>query len=200
MNARLWSEIRGVPNLLSTFRIVSPFLAIGLFHAGWHFVGLATGVAGGITDLFDGYLARKMGRTTKLGALLDQLGDLIFESTLLVYGIWIGAIPLIFIFVYLFREFVVLSCRTFLALEGRTIPSRLLGKAKTSFIQYAFFFVYLGAGLGARGLAPERVTEALLFFANHAIGLGLILGYISGAIYVGAFLGSYRNPGGDPTA
>ena len=172
------------PNILSMGRIASPFVTIAVILAGYPFTGLILGTIGGLTDLFDGIIARKTGQITRVGALLDQLGDLLFESTLLIFGIWVGVLPRIFIFIYLFREFVVLSVRAFVALEGKSIPSRLLGKSKTSFIQYAFFFLFFAYAAEHHGILSQRWTEAIMFFANIAIGIGLAQSLISGAWYI----------------
>jgi len=180
----LKQDLKTVPNLLSITRIISPYAAIFMLWIDYPFTGLFIGTVGGLTDLFDGIIARKTGRITKIGGLLDQLGDLLFESTIIIFAIWVGALPVLFIYIYLFREFVVLSVRSFLALEGKTVPSRLLGKSKTSFIQYAFFILFISEAFRIHEILPARHTEAWLFIAAVAIGIGLVQSLISGAWYI----------------
>ena len=191
MKRSFTSELWGAPNILSMLRILSPYIAIALIGSGYCLAGLAVGTVGGLTDLFDGYIARKTGKMTRIGAFLDQLGDLIFEYTLMIFGIWIGLLPLFFVFVYLFREFVVLFVRSFMALSGKTVPSSFVGKAKTSFIQYSYFPLYLGYALATEKLAPTAWVQPLHILAIAGIGIGLALSLVSGYRYLTAFVESY---------
>src|SRR5207237_8910418 len=68
------SEIWNVPNSLTLLRIfLVPFLVVVLLtkFSGREFVGLAIFLLAAITDFFDGYIARKTNKITRLGALLD---------------------------------------------------------------------------------------------------------------------------------
>ena len=63
-----------VPNILTWIRIAAIPLVILAFYAPYHWHNLAACVvfaAAGITDTLDGYLARKLGQITRLGAFLD---------------------------------------------------------------------------------------------------------------------------------
>ena len=76
-----------VPNLLTGLRIVLIPVIIGLFYLpyGWGDIvaGLLFAVAG-ITDSLDGYIARRMGQVSPLGAFLDPVADKLIVATALV--------------------------------------------------------------------------------------------------------------------
>ncbi|MBS0396922.1 MAG: CDP-diacylglycerol--glycerol-3-phosphate 3-phosphatidyltransferase [Proteobacteria bacterium] len=76
-----------VPNLLTALRIVLIPVIVGLFYLpyGWGdmIAGLLFAIAG-ITDTLDGYLARKTGQTSHLGAFLDPVADKLIVATALV--------------------------------------------------------------------------------------------------------------------
>jgi CDP-diacylglycerol--glycerol-3-phosphate 3-phosphatidyltransferase len=82
-----------LPNALTWFRVVAiPLVAIVFFGPelfGWQeswarpAAGLLFGLAG-ITDYFDGYLARRLGLTSNFGAFLDPVADKLIVSTALV--------------------------------------------------------------------------------------------------------------------
>ena len=82
-----------LPNALTWFRVVAIPLVVAVFYGpelfGWQeawarpAAGLLFGLAG-ITDYFDGYLARRLGLTSSFGAFLDPVADKLIVSTALV--------------------------------------------------------------------------------------------------------------------
>ncbi len=76
-----------IPNLLTALRIGLIPVIIGLFYIPYHWSDMACGVlfaVGGSTDAFDGYLARKLGQISRLGAFLDPVADKLIVATALV--------------------------------------------------------------------------------------------------------------------
>jgi CDP-diacylglycerol--glycerol-3-phosphate 3-phosphatidyltransferase len=79
----LWT----VPNLLTWIRIAAIPLIILLFYAPYHWSDPAAGLlfaAAGITDSLDGYLARRLNQTSRLGAFLDPVADKLVVAVALV--------------------------------------------------------------------------------------------------------------------
>ena len=76
-----------IPNLLTALRIALIPVIVGLFYLPYHWSDMACGLlfaVVGITDAFDGYLARKLGQTSRLGAFLDPVSDKLIVATALV--------------------------------------------------------------------------------------------------------------------
>jgi CDP-diacylglycerol--glycerol-3-phosphate 3-phosphatidyltransferase len=76
-----------IPNLLTAVRIALIPAIVVLFYLPYHWSDMACGVAFalvGITDAFDGYLARKLGQVSRLGAFLDPVADKLIVATALV--------------------------------------------------------------------------------------------------------------------
>ena len=76
-----------IPNLLTAIRIGLIPAIVALFYMPYHWSDMASGVLFalvGITDAFDGYLARKLGQTSRLGAFLDPVADKLIVATALV--------------------------------------------------------------------------------------------------------------------
>jgi CDP-diacylglycerol--glycerol-3-phosphate 3-phosphatidyltransferase len=70
----LWT----LPNILTWIRIAAIPLIVILFYAPYHWSDPAAGLlfaAAGITDSLDGYLARRLNQTSRLGAFLDPVAD-----------------------------------------------------------------------------------------------------------------------------
>ncbi|MGH8129490.1 MAG: CDP-diacylglycerol--glycerol-3-phosphate 3-phosphatidyltransferase [Steroidobacteraceae bacterium] len=76
-----------IPNLLTAIRIALIPAIVGFFYLPYYWSDMACGVMfalAGITDSFDGYLARKLGQVSPLGAFLDPVADKLIVATALV--------------------------------------------------------------------------------------------------------------------
>lgn len=79
----LWT----IPNILTWIRIAAIPLIVVLFYAPYHWADPAAGLlfaAAGITDSLDGYLARRLNQTSRLGAFLDPVADKLVVAVALV--------------------------------------------------------------------------------------------------------------------
>lgn len=184
---------------MSLLRILAaPLLALMWLGLDWKVAGLTLGTILGITDLLDGVVARKLNQITELGALLDQLGDLIFESTALIIAVLMGEMWSGILILYLAREFLVMVIRSYTLGHGGSLPSSVLGKAKSSCLQWAFFLFFLGGIVLDPGTIPDSWTmvgihpgRMLLWVALTAILAGITVGLISAWIYLKAFVAFY---------
>ena len=111
-----------LPNLLTLSRIVAiPLLAALLWWPQWHAgYGIAFGLycLMGITDYFDGYLARSNGAVSKLGIFLDPIADKIMVAAVILLLVRSGVIPGVHVvaaLVILLREIAVSGLREFMA-------------------------------------------------------------------------------------
>jgi cardiolipin synthase (CMP-forming) len=188
-------DLLTVPNAMSLARLLAaPTLGFFWFALDMKVAALVIGTAAGVTDLFDGIVARRLNQVTDLGALIDQLGDLVFESCCLLIGVLTGELWSGFLILYLFREFTVTVMRTYVASRGGTLPSSTLGKAKSSLFQYAFFILYLGVILKQPGVLPASygmcgVTpgHVLMWTGYASLAVGMFISYASGWHYLRAF-------------
>lgn len=154
-----------LPNLLTLSRILAvPILMVLLWYPGWQ-VGYAAGFVlyciVGITDYFDGYLARAQGTVSKLGIFLDPIADKIMVGAVIVMLITTGGGPdgdpiihgwnVIPALVILLREIAVSGLREFLAQLSVSVPVSRLAKWKTTLQMVA-----LGA-LILSGAVPEQL-------------------------------------------
>ncbi|AXV39824.1 CDP-alcohol phosphatidyltransferase family protein [Methanobacterium sp. BAmetb5] len=67
-----------IPNFLSAIRIIVAPIFIYTFTSGLYLVSLMIIIFTGVTDAMDGYIARKIGATSDIGAYLDVISDFIF--------------------------------------------------------------------------------------------------------------------------
>lgn len=176
------------PNAISLGRIVAcPLLLVYLVYHG----PLASALTGfgflaiSLTDLLDGYLARRDGTVTAAGKLLDPLADklLVLTALILLVGSpgripWWG-VPLVI--AILARELAVTGLRAVASAEGVVIPAERLGKWKTGFQTAAITFLLIHQPI--LGVSSSGVGMLLLMIATAltlASGYGYFSTYLAG--------------------
>lgn len=148
-----------LPNILTLSRILTvPLLAFLLWWPSWEFgYGLAFGLycLMGITDYFDGYLARSSGTVSKLGIFLDPIADKIMVAAVILVltaqgilrGPYVGDMHVIAGLVILIREIAVSGLREFLGPLRVSIPVSKLAKWKTTFQMVSLGALILGVAM-----------------------------------------------------
>ncbi len=128
-----------LPNILTLSRILMvPLLAGFLWWPEWRLgygVGFALYCLMGVTDYFDGYLARAQGTVSKLGVFLDPIADKIMVAAVILMLAGKGVIfdwHLIPALVILVREIAVSGLREFLGGIQVSLPVSRLSKWKTT--------------------------------------------------------------------
>ena len=134
-----------LPNALTLLRIFFvPLLVAALVQEGWklHFrewdfsndlVALCIFLVAALTDLLDGYLARRWNQVTTVGMLLDPIADKLLISAALVGLVEVHRLPSWMAVIIIGREFAVSGLRSIAAEVGSVIAASDLGKAKMVF-------------------------------------------------------------------
>jgi cardiolipin synthase len=143
-----------LPNLLTLSRILAVPLLVGLlwwpqWQAGYAFA-FALYCLMGITDYFDGYLARAHGTVSKLGVFLDPIADKIMIGAVILMLTAtrdIAGLHIVAGLVILLREIAVSGLREFLAGLQVSIPVSQLAKWKTAFQLICFGALILAGAL-----------------------------------------------------
>jgi CDP-diacylglycerol--glycerol-3-phosphate 3-phosphatidyltransferase len=152
--------ISKLPNILTGFRFLCiPIVIILLYFPGKlgsflaaAFIGLAF-----ITDILDGFFARKYGAVTVLGKFLDPLADKVLVSSVMIMLIPVERIPFLIVILIIIREMTVTGLRSVAVSEGIVIQASYLGKYKTIFqavaiLGLALHYEYLGVDFHSVGL------------------------------------------------
>ncbi len=178
-----------LPNLLTLLRVILIPIFVGLFYYPTdrsNMFAAIVFVIAALTDLLDGYLARKLKQTTKFGAFLDPVADKIIVCTALVliveyYSVHVGeffphmnlliSIPAM---VIIAREIVVSALREWMAEIGQRaqVAVNWVGKWKTT-IQ-----------MTAIALLVWRYNEPMIYAAVGLLGLATILTIWSMVMYL----------------
>ena len=127
-----------LPNTLTWLRIGAIPLIVLLFFLPYPWANPAAGLlfaAAGVTDSLDGYFARRLGQTSRLGAFLDPVADKLIVAVALVLIVSRDTRPLIVLtaVVIIGREITISALREWMAEIGqrRKVAVSQLGKVKT---------------------------------------------------------------------
>ena len=100
---------KNLANLAVLVRVALIFVVIGLLGAGnqpVRLLSLPVLALALVLDGLDGYLARRLGIASEIGAVLDTLGDRITENVLIFYFAYMRVVPLWFALFFLVRSFI----------------------------------------------------------------------------------------------
>ena len=182
-----------LPNTITVVRVgVVPILLVlpwwdnftGSQVIGWSFVVAA------LTDILDGWLARRGEQVTRIGKLLDPLADKLIVSTALIMLVTVGRIPVWatwMVVVIIGRELAVTGLRGIASAHGRVMAATSYGKIKALAQNFA--------------IAALLLHFPIFGLPTHTIGLtllGLATALTLGSGY--AYFSDYFRGGGEPSS
>ena len=165
-------------NFLSAFRIAAAFAIIPTIMFGMYKTTFVLYVLGAISDWFDGYLARKYDVCSKLGGVMDHIGDkLLVCNTLIMLAVmmpvWFVVVPIILMIA---RELYISGLREFLGTQKIEMPvpkARFsMGKVKTTF-QMITIAAFLGVFAIGSLVTPQTTSRFVVYmiYALPQIGI-----------------------------
>lgn len=123
--------LKHVPNTLTILRfILIPFILVSLVKNNYMLTFIFL-TASGLTDILDGYIARKFDLITNFGKLVDPLADKCTQITVLTTLALKGIIPVWIIIILFLKEFIMISGASFLYGKELVVSSKWYGKLST---------------------------------------------------------------------
>ncbi|MDR1050504.1 MAG: CDP-diacylglycerol--glycerol-3-phosphate 3-phosphatidyltransferase [Deltaproteobacteria bacterium] len=174
-----------LPNILTMGRLLAiPVVILSLAWADQERLLVAALTAAvylvaALSDLLDGYLARKYHNESNLGRFLDPMADKLLVASAMIMMIPLGRIPAWVVFLIIARETMVTSLRAIAAEQGLVIAASAQGKQKTLAQNIAMFCLLWHHQLLLTN--TQRVGSVILYVALAAT-------YWSGALYFYNFL------------
>jgi len=147
-------------------------------------VGAAIFGVASLTDVLDGYLARRRKQITTLGQLMDPLADKLLITAALVSLVQMDLAPAWIVAVILGREFAVTVLRSIAHAKGMVIPASPLGKIKMAAEVIAILLLILGGGVEAVREPPLR---QMFVVGTIALWIAMVTATISGVDYYRKF-------------
>lgn len=159
-------KARDIPNLISFLRILLVAPTVYYLLNQDYRVALLLFLIAGISDGVDGILARRFRWQTRLGAMLDPIGDkLLLVSSFLVLG-WLGHLPVLLVVLVLLRDVVIVTGAVLyhLLIEEVPIQPVMISKINTALqIALVVLQIFAFSGLALSGLVTPLVIESLIW-------------------------------------
>ena len=182
-----------VPNMLTFLRIIlSPFFLFFFFADIW--LGIPVWISAIVTiiifgmieisDLLDGYYARKLNQTTDLGKMLDPFSDSVSRLTYFLCFTVFGRMPLWVFCAVLYRDLGVAFIRQLMARRGTAMAARWSGKLKALVYAATGLFGLAAISLTRLSLLPVvlpvlNIIVDILFVTTAATAVWTLIDYAS---------------------
>ena len=135
-----------------------------------------------LTDILDGYVARKSGEVTELGKILDPMSDSIVRNSMFItFTQGLVKLPVLLVLLFIYRDSMISTLRTICALKGTTLSARASGKLKAVLQAIAIFLIVIL-------MIPYSLNmislESLQKISYYAVGLVAFYSVGSGIEYL----------------
>ncbi len=167
-----------LPNKLTLIRILAAPLFVACFYTGWpiaNYVAAGIFILAFITDIFDGYLARKHNIVTNFGKMADPIADKLLVVSALVMLVDRAMLHPVIAIIIIARELIISGLRVMTAAKGSVLAANILGKLKTISQIIAISLLLLGNPVfGLLGIPMDTIF----------VWIALIMTVWSGADYI----------------
>lgn len=128
-----------VPNILTIIRFILIPIIVDLALNNNYIAATVVLVLSGLTDVLDGYIARKYNFITDFGKLMDPLADKLTQISVLAVLVVQDIIPLWILLIVLGKEFIMIIGASFLYGKDLVVSSKWFGKLSTVLFYVAIF-------------------------------------------------------------
>ena len=180
---KLFSNVWTIPNVLTIIRIILIPVFVVLFFRGEKIAALCVFCAASLTDMLDGYLARKLNQITDFGKLFDPLADKLMVLTAMVCQTFWGPLPLVAVIVVALKELVMVLGGVFMLSKGVVVYSNYFGKAaQVGFIASLILSFFHERFTEGNAVLWGMTPDILLLWITVALAVTAMVVYAAGAI------------------
>lgn len=164
-----------LPNKLTIFRVILiPFFVFFLLYPGFegygNYIAVTIFIVASLTDLADGYIARKYNLVTNFGKFMDPLADKLLVCAAMICLVETGQLASWVVVIIISREFIISGFRLVASDNGVVIAASYWGKFKTTFQMLMIVFLILDF----KGEVFEMLNLFLIFVATALTVISLI--------------------------
>lgn len=162
-----------IPNLLTLFRLLLVPLFIVVFHGeqDMRLFAALIFVLASITDVADGYLARKLNMTTRWGQLMDPLADKCMQLAVIISLFTAKLVPVWFIVLLIAKEIMMIVGGAFLYSQKTYVKANMAGKINTVFLFLVMTLLLL-------------LPSMQMVVKNVLLGISAVLTLLAGVTYL----------------
>ena len=179
--------LKHVPNILTLARIfLIPFILVFIFTNNY-ILAIVFLTLSGLTDVLDGFIARKFDLITNFGKLIDPLADKLTQVCVLTSLSLKGILPMWILAIVILKEFFMIAGASFLYGKELVVSSRWYGKLATVIFYFAIICsLFIGIWNGYATNADSNLV-VLPNFDIYIYCLALVSTIFSLLIYYRAF-------------
>ena len=177
--------LKHLPNILTIIRfLLIPIVVIYIF-SGNYILAFVFFTISGITDIADGFIARKFNLISNFGKLMDPLADKLTQIATLASLVFADIIPIWILLIVLFKEFVMICGASFLYGKAVVVYSKWYGKLATVLFyiaivtslllkQYNITGIWIHLDLGLFTLALFATVFSFIMYVKDLYKKGFI--------------------------
>ena len=166
--------LKHIPNTLTIIRfLLIPLIVLYIF-TGNYILAFVFFTISGITDIADGFIARKFNLSSNFGKLMDPLADKLTQISTLASLVFTNIIPIWILLIVLLKEFIMIVGASFLYGKDVVVYSKWYGKLATVLFYIAIVVSLLLKQFEITGIW-EHLDLALYYFALIATIFSLIM-------------------------
>ena len=190
---KLFSNVWTIPNILTMLRLVLIPVFVWFFclahpsgqcvRKDWLMASLAVFVVASLTDMLDGYLARKLNQITDFGKLFDPLADKLMVLTAMVCQAVAGVFPWAAIIIVAAKELYMVLGGMFMLKRGIVVYRNIWGKAaQVCFIASLVLSFFQDDFRAGNVLLWNMTPDILLLWITVALAVTAMAVYAAGAL------------------
>lgn len=120
-----------IPNILTILRFILIPIILQSIYAGNYILGFIVFTISGLTDVLDGFMARKFNLISNFGKLMDPLADKLTQISVLAALVTVKIIPVWILIIVVFKELIMVVGASFLYGKDVVVYSKWYGKLAT---------------------------------------------------------------------
>lgn len=165
-----------LPNSLSFIRLllaVPIYFSLSLFndYSSARYIVVSLVLLAFITDILDGYFARKTNKITEFGKIIDPLADKTLVILIILQLYLLGEIPGIYFWIIVLRDIIIFIGGIIISRKiGKVLPSNLLGKITVFSIGIYILIILFG-------LEPANVIHRFFFYISIILSFASVIAY-----------------------
>ena len=152
----LTRDMWNIPNCLTILRLILVPFFVWAYLSGGRILALILFCAASLTDMLDGYLARKLHQITNFGKLFDPLADKLLVICAMACHAWSGVFPWIAVMIILCKELIMVAGGAVLLRKGVVVYANVFGKAATVSFVAALITGFFHEQLAAQGIPLDQ--------------------------------------------
>ena len=169
-------NIFNASNLLSFVRlllVIPAWFAFENFDVPFYRYSVAAiGIFAAITDILDGYLARKLNQITEFGKIIDPLADKVLIAFVVINLFLLNEIPDYYFYLIVGRDILILIGGLVVTKKiGKVLPSDYLGKATVLSISFVLLMILLN-------LSKDSIPFQILYYSSISLIFASLINYI----------------------